>query len=1445
MERTGSVHPRAERFVGIDAGAETLKLVEIVADEDGFRLLRREMLEHSKRPGPALVEALASWDWGAVGSAAATGRLSRQIRLPRIPTRRALALGYRFGGDTGPATLLSIGARGFSVLELREGGSPVFRENSRCSQGTGNFLRQLFERFSMSVEEADLLAVDVSSPAALSGRCPVILKTDMTHLANKGEDCARIAAGLLDAVCENVMALMRPGVAPRRVVLLGGVSRSARVRTTLTRVLAEHGMTLAVTDGEDGLFVEAVGAALAAAQAPPAQPPPLAQLTRQAQQPSIERLDALRVHLSRVRRMRAPKRGDGRAPDHVLLGLDIGSTGAKAVALDAERDTVLWETYAETGGRPVDAARTLVRRYVDALVPGPAVRAIAVTGSGREIVGSLAATCYGAGAVYVQNEIAAHAEGALHFDPGVDTIFEIGGQDAKYVRLEAGRIVDCAMNQACSAGTGSFIEEQGRRFPGVREVTQVARLAMDADAAVFLGQHCSVFMAEAIDEAVASGAQVPEILAGLFDSVVQNYLDRVKGNRPVGRVVFCQGMPFSSDALAAAVVRHTGADVVVPPSPGTVGAFGIALLARRHIAWETAPALDLGLFLDARVAAKESFVCQATVGCGGSGARCRIDALTTDVAGRRHRHTWGGACALHDRGTRRRKLPDLAPDPFREHEKLLASFLAELGGASGPTIALPAELAVRGLLPFFVTFLRELGFAVRPVASSRQTTLKRGVQASQVPFCAPMQLLHGLVQEMDSCDSDVLMLPMIRSLPPAGGASHAVTCPIVQASPDIVRWSLGQTNGRRLVSPILDFGASGLRSERFRRCCEAMSEELGAGSASPRAMDSAFQAQMEFDRACLELGQAALAFCRERDMPAVVVLGRPYTVHNPVLNSNVPRLLREQGVVGIPVDCYPVGADTTALPEVYWGDAQRILRAARQVRRSPGVYAVYCSNYSCGPDSFNLHFFAQEMEAKPFAIIETDGHSGDAGTQTRIEAFLHCVEGHRKTGGESGAPRRLGLRGLATPELLRDRAIVLVPRLGPASEVFAACLRGAGVPAEALAPPDAAALRSGRRHTSGKECLPLRLTLGSVLQRLESARPGERYTLLMPSTNGPCRFGMYALLQQTILDRLGWGERLRLWSPRDTEYFEGLPPGLAVLLYAGAAASDLLLDARHAVRACATRRCDAESKYRAHFTSLLARVESEARGDLGLANTLWQVAHGRLFGIRDLIGAAVEDLARLRTPGERPTVLVTGEIYLRCDPFSNDGLLDRLESLDLQVRLAGAREWFDYCDHIARTVNGHSPSRLFGRWVRARARRLCHAAAARAMGWPPEADVADVVDAGACYVRPALRGEAILTVGGPLHDWRRGRLDAAVSVGPLECMPNKIAEAQLFHAADREGLLSLTLSANGERLPDEVLEDFAYEVRERWSARLPHDAGTAAGGRSPSRDRRCDGSSGS
>lgn len=1422
-----------KRFIGIDAGAETIKLVEVFRSEAGLQVGRIEIIDHGKKPGTTLQEALANWNWKTADGAAISGRFAGQINLTRIPPKQAQTRGfqYHFGGE--PATVINIGSHGFSVLEIRGADINTLRENSRCSQGTGNFLRQLVERFSLSVEEASALCADVPNPAPLSGRCPVILKTDMTHLANRGEDRARILAGLFDAVCENVLALIKPGISPKRGLLTGGVTRSPRVRRKLSEALQEQGMRMLALDEPAGLCLEALGCALIASESPH-QLPPANELLVPSHELKLEKLPALKDSLHLVRRMAAQPwaRVNGELR-RLVLGLDIGSTGSKAVAIDVASKETVWEAYRQTLGDPVGAAQDLLRKFTESPAAKHGVVAFGATGSGREVAGSLLTSCYGKDAVFVVNEIVAHATGALHHDPRVDTIFEIGGQDAKYIRLVEGRIIDCAMNEACSAGTGSFIEEQGRKFSGIQDVRQLGLAALNASGGVSLGQHCSVFMAEVIDEAVGGGIESPAIISGLYDSIIKNYLNRVKGNRSAGKVIFCQGMPFSADALAAAVARQTGSEVVVPPNPGTVGALGIALLAARELHAETLMTLDAQRFLEARVEQKDTFICGSTRGCGGAGNHCRIERLRTIVGNQRGNFTWGGGCSLHDKGTRKRKLPDLAPDPFREREELQQQLIEPfIAGRGKPRVAMADEFMLKGGFPFFAAFFHHAGFDLEIIRDSGHEALKRGIQSASVPFCAPMQLLHGVAERMAKTQADWLFIPMLRSVPRTKGQGCSVVCPIVQSAPDVIRCKLAagapETAAAKLLSPVIDFEEGNLASEKFLSGCRQIAVELGLSRAQWRAAWRAgVESQNTFDDGVLKIGQRALDFCRENEVIPVVVLGRNYTIYNKVLNSNVPAILREQGAIGIPADCLPLGADVPVFPDMYWGYGQQLLRAAHHVRRTPGLYALYCSNYSCGPDSFNLHFAAYALSGKPFAIIETDGHSGDAGTRTRVEAFLHCVEEdrHAKNSGKClnnfEAVQFSGLR-------LKDFSFrnnghsekMLVPYIGPASEAVASVFRGLGYKAEALPPPDAESLRLGRRFTSGKECLPMPLTLGSLMQRLDRAQADERFVYLMPGTDGPCRFGVYNLLNNIVLERLGWRERVRVWSPKDTGYFDEMPPGTEMLVVAGIMATDFLLQATLDTRPTERIPGKTNQTHERARRELLEQIEAAARQDLTLAHSLWELVSGRLFGVTEILQRAGREFSALRGPGELPVVELTGEIYVRGVDFSNDAIIEKLEARGLKVHLATKAEWINYCgDCASGAADQNVLAGGFNRIIRHQIQKTAFRAMAGALRWPPLPTTEAILRAAEPYVNSALEGEAVLTVGAPVREWRHGQIDAVLCVGPLECMPTKIAEAQYHHVAEREGILSLTLNFNGDPANAAVLDNFAYEVKSRFAAK--------------------------
>jgi predicted nucleotide-binding protein (sugar kinase/HSP70/actin superfamily) len=894
-------------------------------------------------------------------------------------------------------------------------------------------------------------------------------------------------------------------------------------------------------------------------------------------------------------------------------------------------------------------------------------------------------------------------------------------------------------------------------------------------------------------------------------------------------------MPFSSDALAAAVARQTGKTVIVPPNPGTIGALGIALLTKDEATADmrSSVALEVNRFLGAAVCSKETIVCNSTKGCGGGGNKCRIDRLTTAVEGKQQRFMWGGNCSLYDRGAARKKLPDGAPDPFRERESLLDALLNKYElPASAKTVAFPDELGFKGLSPLFVTFFAALGVKCQLLRGANGKTLHRGVEGAMIPYCAPIQLIHGAY--FDICDTapDYILMPIFQALPRVAGEEHGTLCPMVIASSDIVS-HLVDANSTNVLRPVIDFDSDGYRGEALRRSFESIAQSLGRLEGFDAALRLAILAQEGFEADCKQLGEAALAYCREHEIVPIAVLGRPYTIYNDVLNSNVPSLLRSLGALAVPVDCLPVDERAPCYSRQFWSHTQRNLRAAEFVRRHQDLYAVFCSNYACGPDSFTLHFFAYTMENKPFGVIETDGHSGDAGTKTRLEAFLYCVDSDRKTRSSTVAPRnnfaRIEERQWTWNQAKARGDIVLLPRMGPQAEIAAAALRADGFNAESLPFSTRADVHTGRAYTSGKECVPMMLTLGTLLNRVSNHPDGNQtFAFFMPTAKGPCRFGVYNSLHKLTLDRLGLGERVRVISPEDTDYFAGMSPDFTARLWLGFVAHDLLQMMRLDVRPTERRPGMAQAIYDKYFAAMVALEEGIQSGS-GL-RTLRELSTG-MWGIRELIGNAAKEFRLARGQSEQPipTVAIVGEIYVRLDPFANDHLVERLEARGLRVQMAPFCEWLEYSNIsserrlIAGTATSLDDPMVTGitGLVQRVTSQLLYDVCRREMGWGSRTRVEDVLVAGERYVSPALTGEAVLTVGGPVHEFEHGRIDGVVIVGPHECMPCKISEAQYARVGNELGLASLSLYVGGDGVDLEALDRFAFDLRERAKRNTP------------------------
>ncbi|MFP4199564.1 MAG: acyl-CoA dehydratase activase, partial [Halanaerobium sp.] len=612
--------------IGICMGASNIKIVKTTRNSDNLKVLDHNSLPHQGNAAKTLKEVLAGFNLEADDNFAVTGRKFKEfVDFPSISEPEATELAYQAIKNNYPAVeaIVSAGGETFMVYELDENGSIAdVHSGNKCASGTGEFFLQQLKRMNISLEEA-MQSAQTDNPYQLSGRCSVFCKSDCTHALNKGQEKGKIVAGLCRMMADKIMELLSNFKA-ESIMVVGGSSKNKVMLDFLKQKLPQ-----VVVPAEADYF-EALGTALWAENH--GQKFPAGEIYSR-DKSSFEFLDPLENYRDQVT-FRKLERGNVEQNDSCLLGIDVGSTTTKAVIMRQKDEALLASVYLRTGGDPVGAAKECYTKLLNKIGDREIeIIGLGVTGSGRQIVGLHALT------ESIHNEIMAHARAAVYFDSEVETIFEIGGQDAKYTYLINEVPTDYAMNEACSAGTGSFLEEAAAESFNI-EVEDIEEIAMRGENPPNFNDQCSAFISSDIKSAIQEGLKVEDICAGLVYSICLNYTNRVKGNRAVGEKIFMQGGVCYNKAVPIAMAALTGKEIIVPPEPGLMGAYGEALLVKQN--------LSLGLTEEKSFKLKElaereikyhkSFICQG--GEEDCDRRCEINLM--EIKGKKY--PFGGAC---------------------------------------------------------------------------------------------------------------------------------------------------------------------------------------------------------------------------------------------------------------------------------------------------------------------------------------------------------------------------------------------------------------------------------------------------------------------------------------------------------------------------------------------------------------------------------------------------------------------------------------------------------------------------------------------------------------------------------------------------------------------------------------------------------------------------------
>jgi predicted CoA-substrate-specific enzyme activase len=1115
-------------------------------------------------------------------------------------------------------SVIEIGAHTSKFIVFDGGGAVSdFSTNDACAAGTGSFLEQQSRRLNIDIGELSRLSTTAAKDATIAGRCSVFAKSDMIHLQQRGASIEEICYGLCMAISRNALATLLHGrelLTP--VVIGGGCARNKGILRAFCEILAGRGGCNLVPSLYPGLEGAAGAAFIAAAQDGEALT--LEEIHR-CVSGAVASMTTKHITLPRL----GPCRESGREnePAGVFsaqvegwLGVDVGSVSTDFVLLDRD-GAVVSSVYLPTRGRPVDVLREgldiLRQRFRGGLV----ILGCGTTGSGRH----LAARLLGADAT--KNEITCQLLGARHFIPGVESIFEIGGQDSKFISVEDAGIADFVMNKICAAGTGSFLEEQAREL-GIDIFSEFSPLAFESEAPLDLGSRCTVFMETEVVNAVRQGAPAGGICAGLSYAIVKNYLSKVVGNRPLGRTIVFQGGVASNDAVVAAFENIIGAPVRVHPYNRISGAIGAALAARNDA---TEAKRERSHFKGLDPGPQPllwSFECRH---CSNN---CEVNVIETSD-GRCH---FGDVCErFTSRGfdnERKPALPNLADEFLTRCERYFAT-----PAQGGPAIGIPRASTLMAHLPFWAVFFRELG--MQPVLSSNtgQETLALGLRNLSVGVCLPIKLTAGHVHTLLENGVDLVFVPSVVVLP-GDVPSQSYSCPYAMAVP----YMIGTRAHERFVTPTVSF----VNEESFVEGFDAWRGRLGASKNRIReAYQAARLAQDEFDHSLRNWTSHLMKAGGYRHVFAI--LGKPYNTFDTFMNLNLFERLRRMGVLAVPLAYLPLDLPSGA-SNLPWRFSADIHRAAVAIAAFPEIHPIIISNFGCGPDAFTFKQIEEALHGRAYLILEFDEHRGEAGLITRLEAFIDRVESGTGAGVRSCSGDVVNVPVAYIP---RSPAEVRIPHFADHAYAFSGLWKYKGHNAEVLPLPDDRIRVLGEKHSLGKECHAYSMLLGDLVD-VAAREAGRTMVFFFPGTAIPCLLHQYGAGMQVLLRELGI-HSVEVSSPTGEELISGFGSDGIERFYMGLLAIELCVKAVCEIRPYEKVRGTADMIHRGN----LLRIEAAIAGG-------------------DIVQALDESLQGLslipaERNGGRPVVGIAGDLYTKVNPSANNDLYRWLEDRGLEV----------------------------------------------------------------------------------------------------------------------------------------------------------------------------------
>ena len=1416
-----------ELVLGIDIGSVAATFVAI--DAHGTLVHEGYALHHGDVRG-TLRALVASLDFSQIRAVAATASAAGTVvaTCSYDATVAAITAARHLHGSLD--ALLIVGGEKFHLIRFAPDGTyQECRGSSPCAAGTGSFLDQQARRLGLdggaAISRTALAASGVTPKIA--SRCSVFAKTDLIHAQQQGYSLEAICNGLCQGLAANVVDTLFGGqTSPNGlIVFAGGVSRNEAVKRHLEELIERP----LVVDAHSHVY-GALGAALILAgelergTLESSRPGSIEELLRAANthkqymHPPLELLTSRYPDFSEGEHdLYQPREVRGAPPVELdlcrplkqgdrlraILGIDVGSTSTKAVLLDEtcarKEDRVIAGFYTRTAGQPLIATQGLfeaIDSFVHARGLKLEITGAATTGSGRKLIGAIV------GADEIIDEITAHARAAYELDPEVDTIIEIGGQDAKFTTLDAGRVTLSIMNNVCAAGTGSFIEEQairlGCELTHCASRTRGRRSPLTSDC-------CTVFMERDINHYLASGYEVDEVLAASLHAICENYLRKVAREAAIGRKICFQGATAKNRSLVAAFEQRLKRPIFVSRHCHLTGALGAALLLSEQRTGATG-FRGIGLYRDTIPVHDET--------CTLCKNHCKLK--LADVRGARV--AYGMLCGR-----------DYEVDRYVSANKSGFDLLKALRKhyAHGPckprfevTIGLLASLALHEDLPMWMHFFSSLG--VRAVTSEGdKDVVSTGKRLAGAEFCAPMAAFHGHVAKLATM-ADFIFAPFYLEDDDRPNRERRNFCYYTQFAGSLAATIPDESIRSKLLTPVLKNGENELT--RVARIYDTLKPVLGEGLRRGE-VDRAYREAVRFARERKESLPELMKQARAAapDDLAVVLLGRPYTVLSASMNKNIPELFASMGVRCFAQSMVEVSQEDKAaiaplLSTIHWAYPAQTLAAAETVARTPGLYPVIITSFKCAPDSCSLESMRRLLDrrGKPYLILQLDEHDSQVGYETRIEAALRSFRNHASLSpSRSGSlslerSERAGVRegtAPANPEYApsMDGRTVLIPCWDRyACTMMAANFRREGVDARVLEETPLLITQALQRNSG--QCIPLNVIVEDFIDYVTRHRiDPARAAIWIHSSQMGCNIGAFPLVMQGLLETNGNGfEKSRVYVGQMT--------GKDISLRTIANQYRVFLCAGYLRRmGCRVRPYEVQA----------GETDRVLEESLALLTEAFEQGRNILAAVRDVVSRFTAIETR---PGKKPKVALFGDLYLRDNDVFNQSLIARIEAEGGEVITT---PYSDYAKLIA--------DAYLRKWVRegkykqAAEGQLSLAAARllekkllrefeRVIGPQPEVKKTNISTVLAPYrVTTQHTGESFDNLL-KIHHLIQTHPDVAlfVQLSPAFCCPSLVTEAMTREIRKNTGVPVVTITYDGTRASkNDVIAPYLHFLRER------------------------------